>query len=89
MAHLAFTPNLQRHVSCPPVDVSARTVREALENVFSANPRLRGYIMDEHGRLRRHMLIFVDGTPIRDRMSQTDPVPENAEIFVVQALSGG
>lgn len=89
MARIAFTPNLQRHVSCPPMDVSATTVREALDDVFCANPRLRGYVLDEHGRLRKHMLIFVDGTAIHDRRSLADPVPENAEIFVLQALSGG
>jgi hypothetical protein len=89
MPHVAFTANLQRHLACPPVDVPGATVREALDAVFEGNPRLRGYVLDEHGALRHHMAIFLDGTPIRDRRSQGDAVGPNGQIYVMQALSGG
>ncbi len=89
MPHVTFTANLQRHLACPPMEVPGATVREALEAVFAGNPRLRGYVLDEHGALRHHMAIFVDGTPIRDRKAQADPVAEGGNIFVMQALSGG
>jgi hypothetical protein len=35
------------------------------------------------------MVVFVNGQPIRDRADLTDPVPDGAEVFVMQALSGG
>ena len=89
MAHVTFTANLQRHLACPPIEVPGATVREALEAVFAGNPRLRGYVLDEHGALRHHMAIFLDGTPIRDRKAQGDPVGEAGRIYVMQALSGG
>ena len=89
MPLITFTPNLQRHLTCLPVEVGGVTVRESLEAVFAVNPRLRGYVVDEHGALRQHMAIFVDGTPIRDRRSLGDPVGTNGQIFVMQALSGG
>ena len=89
MASVAFTENLQRHVRCPACDVGSGTVREVLETVFAGNERARGYILDDQGSLRRHMIIFIDGRAIRDRKNLTDPVPENAEVFVMQALSGG
>lgn len=89
MPRVTFTANLQRHLACPPVDVAGATVREALDAVFAGNPRLRGYVLDEHGALRHHMAIFLDGTPIRDRKAQTDAVAEAGNIFVMQALSGG
>ncbi|MFN8010255.1 MAG: hypothetical protein U0P81_02510 [Holophagaceae bacterium] len=89
MPRVAFTANLQRHLACPPVDVPGATVREALEAVFAKNPRLRGYVLDEHGALRFHVAIFLDGTPIRDRMAQGDAAGEQSQIYVMQALSGG
>ena len=89
MPRVAFTRNLQRHVVCPPCAVVGATVGESLEAAFALYPRLRGYVLDEHDTLRFHMSIYVDGVPIGDRKGLTDPVPESAEIFVMQALSGG
>ncbi len=37
MARVTFTPTLQRHIACPPVEVKAATVREALEGAFAGN----------------------------------------------------
>lgn len=89
MARIEFTPNLARHVACPPGEIGGHTLREALDNVFVANPMLRGYLLDDQGALRRHMVIFVDGMPARDRVRLDDAIGEDAEIFVFQALSGG
>lgn len=89
MPRVAFTPNLQRHVDCPPTTVAGSTVREALTRVFAEHPRLEGYLLDDEGRLRRHMVVFVDGVPARDRDGLTDPVGRTSEILVMQALSGG
>ena len=89
MARVTFTPHLQRFLDAPPVDVSATTVAQALDAVFAANPRLRGYVVDERGQLRKHVTIFVGDAPIRDRRAMSDPVDAGTEIFVLQALSGG
>ena len=89
MPSVAFTQNLQRHVACPPCEVAGATVRESLEAAFARYPKLRGYVLDEHGALRFHMAIFVNGVPIADRKGLSDPVSGKGEIFVMQALSGG
>ncbi|MFM8267676.1 MAG: MoaD/ThiS family protein [Ilumatobacteraceae bacterium] len=89
MARVVFTANLQRHVPCPPTSVVAHTVGEALAEVFASVPRLRGYVVDERGALRKHMAVFVDGALIEDRVRLTDPVGPHSEIYVMQALSGG
>jgi hypothetical protein len=89
MPTVRFTDNIQRHVECPTQVVSGARVREALEAYFSANPRARGYVLDEQGRLREHMAIFVNGAQLRDRAGLTDPVGEEGVIDVIQALSGG
>lgn len=89
MALVVFTNNLQRHVPCPPTEAPGCTVREVLDAVFAKNSRLRGYVVDERGSLRKHMSIFVDGEHISDRRSLSDSVSPNSEIYVMQALSGG
>jgi len=89
MAHVVFTPNIQRHVACAATDSDGRTVREVLDGVFAANPRARGYVLDDQHGLRRHMAIFIDGTMIRDRAGLTDPVTATSKIYIFQALSGG
>ena len=89
MPTVSFTQNLKRHVDCPTVDVPGATVREVLDRVFADNPRLRGYVVDERGVLRKHMTVFVDGAQIVDRERLADPVGPRSELYVMQALSGG
>jgi hypothetical protein len=82
MPRVTFTGNLQRHLDCPPADVPGATVREALEAVFAQNPRARGYVLDDQGAVRRHVVIFVGGQPVNDRQRLSDPVSPGAEIAV-------
>jgi molybdopterin synthase sulfur carrier subunit len=89
MPRVSFTPQLQRFLDAPAADVAGATVREALDAIFAGNPRLRGYIVDEHGRLRQHVTLFVGDRAVGDRTGLSDPVDTDTEIFVLQALSGG
>ena len=89
MARVSFTDNLQRHLACPTTTVSGETVRAVLEAVFADNPKLRSYLLDDQGALRRHVNIFINGAAVRDRDRLADPVAGDDEIFVMQALSGG
>jgi molybdopterin synthase sulfur carrier subunit len=89
MARVAFTANLQRHLACPVQAAGGNTVRAVLDQVFAAHPRLRSYILDDQGRVRRHVAIYVNATCIADRDRLADPVGDDDEVFVFQALSGG
>jgi sulfur-carrier protein len=86
---VVFTSSLQRHVQTPGERVAGETVGEALREYFSRHPGARSYVLDEQGELRKHVVIFVDGEQMRDRSRQREAVSEEAEIFVMQALSGG
>ena len=89
MPRVVFTQNLQRHVACPPTAAQGRTVREVLDAVFASNPKARGYVLDDQGELRPHMMLFVDGEMVRDRSGLSDALGPEAEVYVMQALSGG
>jgi sulfur-carrier protein len=87
MPTVRFTQNIQRHLACPTLEVRGATVGRVLEAYFHA--RARGYVLDDQGRLRQHMAIFIDGSQLLDREGLSDPVAANAVIDLVQALSGG
>jgi hypothetical protein len=89
MPTVRFTDNIQRHVTCPTRDVDGETLRDVLDAYFGANAKARGYVLDEQGRLRKHMALFIDGRQIRDRETLRDAVDSVAVIDVVQSLSGG
>jgi hypothetical protein len=89
MATVRFTQNIQRHVGCPTREASGGTLRAVLDDYFRDNAMARGYVLDEQGKVRQHMVIFIDGEAVRDRDGLSDPVGRNAVIDVIQALSGG
>ena len=89
MARVSFTNNLRRHLSCPPADIPGETVRVVLDGVFAANPKLRSYLLDDQGRLRKHVKVYVGDRAAVDTGGLSDSVGPGDEVFVFQALSGG
>jgi sulfur-carrier protein len=89
MPEVVFTRALARHLPVPTRTVGGSTVGEALGQAFHDDLRLRGYVLDDQGRLRPHVTVFVDGEAILDRQGLSDPVLPTSQIYVMQALSGG
>ena len=89
MAQVTFTGNVQRHLPCPAARVDGGTVGQILEGYFAAHPLARGYVLDDQGAVRKHVVVILDGLPIRDRRRLSDPATQYSDIYVLQALSGG
>ena len=89
MITVEFTSSLSHQTEAPRSSVEGATVRECLQAVFSKHPALRGYVLDDQNAVRQHVVVFLNGTAITDRRTQSDPVKPDSEIFVMQALSGG
>ena len=89
MPSVRFTRNIQRHVDCPTIDVPGATLGEVLNAYFATNERARGYVLEDDGRLRKHMAVFIDGQQIEDRDKLSALVSSDAVVDVVQSLSGG
>ncbi len=89
LATVRFTQNIQRHVACATREATGSTLRVVLDDYFRDNEKARGYVLDEQGRVRQHMVVFIDGELVRDRDGLSDPVGSNSIIDVIQALSGG
>jgi hypothetical protein len=71
------------------LDIPGARLDEVLDGVFSRFPNLRGYVLDEHGAVRHHVAVFVDGTAIADKRRPTQALDERSEVYLMQALSGG
>jgi hypothetical protein len=71
------------------VTVDADTLRRALDEVFARHPRVKSYVLDDQERLRKHVVIFCDGVRVDGGDDLARAIGPNAEIYVLQALSGG
>jgi len=89
MATIRFTSHLVRHRPTPVIVAHGASVAAVLRAGLGGDDLLRGYVLDEHGRLRKHVNIYLDGHLIGDRLRLSDPVRPESEIYVLQALSGG
>ncbi|WP_431475781.1 MoaD/ThiS family protein [Massilia eburnea] len=85
MAQIIFTQQLARFLPVPTLETQAATVRAALDRAFAENPRLGAYVLDEQGRLRANVVVFIDGK----RSELDESLRSDSRIYVLQALSGG
>jgi molybdopterin converting factor small subunit len=69
----------------PTVRVQGVTVGEALRALEVEHPSLAGWIVDEHGRIRRHVNVYVDG----ERCDEDEQVGSDDVLHIVSAISGG
>lgn len=86
---MALIDNLQRHVSVPAAGVRGGSLGEVLAVVFREYEQARGYVLDEQGAIRRHVVIFIDDVMVKNHRTWTDAVSPASEGYVMQVLSGG
>ena len=67
------------------VRVDGDTVGEALRDLEGVHPAIAGWILDEHGRVRQHVNVFVDG----ERRREDATVAPDDVLHVLSAISGG
>ncbi len=78
-----FFPDLETR------DIVATTVAELVRALDMHWPGLTYYIVDEQGRLRKHVALWVDGELVGDREQLSDALHPDATVHILQALSGG
>jgi molybdopterin converting factor small subunit len=81
-------PTPLRSYTAGEADVTAEgtTLDEVLRDLDARYPGIRFRMVDEQGRLRQHMNIFVGQERCRDLSMGLDGV---SEVVLMQALSGG
>jgi sulfur-carrier protein len=89
MAEIHFTSWLRELVPNGPLNVPGDTVGDALAAVFAQEPRVRSYVLDDRGAMRKHVCVFVDGARLANGTALSHPLRPEAKLYVMQALSGG
>jgi len=67
-------------------EAKGETLADALADLDRLYPGIRFRMIDEQNRIRPHIRFFVGGVQARDLAQALD---EEAELLIVQALSGG
>lgn len=68
-----------------PFEIQGATAAEVMGSLVDQHPDLRGWILDETGRLREHVSLFIND----ERASLDNSVTDKDELYVIQAISGG
>jgi molybdopterin synthase sulfur carrier subunit len=69
----------------PEHSVQGTSVAELLRTLEQAQPALQGWILDERGRIRRHINVFVNG----EKGTEDTAVANDDRVDVLPAISGG
>ena len=67
----------------------AATVAEALARLGERHPGVRDRVLDEQGEIRRHVNVFVGTENVRFLHGLQTPLPESADLHLLNAVSGG
>ena len=65
--------------------VDGATAGEVLQALELQQPGLKGWVLDEQGRLREHVNVFVNSQCV----GLDHPVTDGDEVYVIHAISGG
>ena len=63
-----------------------KQILDALEN---AHPGLQKRVLDDTGKLRRFVNVYVDGEDVRFLQGLETQVPERSEVAIIPAVAGG
>jgi molybdopterin synthase sulfur carrier subunit len=71
------------------VETSAATVAAALEILWQRHLGLRDRVVNEQGKLRQHVNIFLNDENVRRMQLLETALPDSCEITILPAVSGG
>ncbi len=71
------------------VTTSGATVGEVLDSLDADHPGIRGRIVDEQGRLRRFVNVYVDDEDVRFADGIATTVPAGGRLSIIPSVAGG
>ena len=91
MSVLVRIPTILRSYTGGAAEVTAGhgTLREVIADLDASYPGLSGRILDESGRLRRFVNVYVGDEDVRFAAGLDTPVPAGSRVSVIPAVAGG
>lgn len=71
------------------VQVTGSTVSQAISDLTSQYPAIKPHIMDNQGRLRRHVNLFVNKENIKNLNGLDTSIDESDLIILMPSITGG
>ena len=71
------------------VEADGDSLKQVLDALESAHPGLQKRVLDDSGRLRRFVNVYVDGEDVRFLNGLETRLPERSEVAIIPAVAGG
>ena len=71
------------------VTVSGATLADALADLDAQFPGIRARVLDDDGRLRRFVNVYVNDDDVRFLEDLQTPTPDGTSISIIPAVAGG
>lgn len=84
-------PTILRNLTGGAAEVTAEgsTLAEVLTALETDHPGIRARVVDDEGRLRRFVNIYVDDDDVRFAQGLDTPTPDGTKVSVIPAVAGG
>jgi molybdopterin converting factor small subunit len=71
------------------IEATGRTLAAVFEDIESRHPGFKGRVLDDDGRLRTYVNVYIGEDDARSKGGIDAPVPDGAEVMVIPAMAGG
>jgi molybdopterin synthase sulfur carrier subunit len=65
------------------------TLAEVIDTVDADHPGIRGRVLDDDGKLRRFVNVYVGDEDVRFVSGLVTPTPDGASVSIIPAVAGG
>jgi molybdopterin synthase sulfur carrier subunit len=84
-------PTILRTLTGGKAEVTAEgsTLRELFDALEADNPGLKARVLDDDGKLRRFVNVYVGDEDVRFEQGLDTPTPDGAQVSIIPAVAGG
>jgi molybdopterin converting factor small subunit len=92
MAVTLRVPTILRTLTGGAAEISvdgAATLAEVIDKVDAEHPGIRGRVLDDDGKLRRFVNVYVGEDDVRFAQGLETPTPDGVTVSIIPAVAGG
>jgi sulfur-carrier protein len=71
------------------VPAEGATLSDVLSNVDAAHPGVAGRVLDDDGKIRRFVNVYVGDEDVRFASGLDTPTPDGVTVSIIPAVAGG
>lgn len=71
------------------IEATGRTLADVIGDIERRHPGFADRVLDDHGRIRTYVNVYIGEDDARERGGTDAVVPEGSEVMVIPAMAGG